>query len=147
MTGWDIASSGVDSVLGRVGVAADGLNESLRLYATCMDGAAGSVGTLSDDPAAAPPTHLSPIGGEGNSGGGQAGGGLVAAALAEFAKESDRDVRFLIARPQRTIAGTVEATVAYANGQLEQAWNAQRQATLAPDLNDMPGMNGKRGGE
>ncbi|WP_030252959.1 DUF6507 family protein [Streptomyces violens] len=119
MTGWDISPAGVRSVISEVREAADGMNAGLRLYGSSVQGAMESAGTLA-------------FGGEG-AGGGQASG-LVPVALATFAKESERDVAFLPLRASNSANGAVEATNAYVTGSLEQAWNAQHQATLAPDV-------------
>lgn len=94
------------------------MNAGITLYGTGVEGAMKSAGTLS-------------FGTEG-AGGGAAG--LVAVALAKFVEGTETDMAFLPLRASNSANGAVEATNAYVNGSLEQAWNAQHQATLAPDV-------------
>ncbi|ORT59279.1 DUF6507 family protein [Streptomyces sp. CB03238] len=117
MTGWDIEPMGVQSVISQVREATDGMNAGIKLYGAAVQGAMASSGTLA-------------VGGES---GGQAVG-LVAVALGEFVQGSERDVVALPLRASRSANGAIEATNAYLAGSLEQAWNAQRQATLPPDV-------------
>ncbi|MFF3687539.1 DUF6507 family protein [Streptomyces sp. NPDC002187] len=120
MTGWDIAPAGVQSVISQVREAAGGMGAGITLYGAGVQGAMASAGTLS-------------VGGEGAGGGGRAAG-LVAVALGQFVEGTEADVAFLPLRAGNSANGAVEATNAYIAGNLEQAWNAQRQATLAPDV-------------
>jgi hypothetical protein len=115
VTGWDISPSGVQSVVSKVREAAEGMNEGVTLYGSSIQAAMEAAGTLS-------------FGGE------QQSAGLVAVALGEFAVGSERDVAFLPLRASNSANGAVEATNAYLAGELEQAWNAQHQASLAPDV-------------
>ncbi|KDN80294.1 MULTISPECIES: DUF6507 family protein [Streptomyces] len=121
MTGWDISPSGVGSVVSTVREAADAMNEGITLYGRSVQGAMESVGTLS-------------FGDGGAAAGGGRAAGLVAVALAEFVAGTERDVAFLPLRASNSANGAIEATNAYVAGDLEQAWNAQRQAALAPDV-------------
>ncbi|MEU9008709.1 DUF6507 family protein [Streptomyces sp. NPDC048479] len=120
VTGWDITPAGVQSVISQVREAAAGLNAGIKLYGGGVQGAMGSAGTLT-------------FGGESAGGGGPAAG-LVAVALGQFAEGTETDVAFLPLRASNSANGAIEATNAYIAGNLEQAWNAQRQAMLAPDV-------------
>lgn len=73
------------------------------------------------------------FGGESGGGDGRAAG-LVAVALAEFIEGTQRSVVSLSLRASNSANGAIEATNAYLAGDLEQAWNAQRQAVLPPDV-------------
>lgn len=110
------------------------MNEGITLYGRSVQGAMESVGVLSfGDGGAAP-------------GGGRAAG-LVAVALAEFVAGTERDVAFLPLRASNSANGAIEATNAYVAGDLEQAWNAQRQAALAPDVTALLEASRKQAGE
>ncbi|MDX3613294.1 DUF6507 family protein [Streptomyces europaeiscabiei] len=121
MTGWDISPAGVGAVISTVREAAEGMNKGITLYGGAVQGAMESAGTLS-------------FGGEGATKTDGQASGLVAVALGEFVTGTERDVVFLPLRASNSANGAVEATNAYGAGELEQAWNAQRQATLAPDV-------------
>ncbi|MET8028799.1 DUF6507 family protein [Streptomyces avermitilis] len=118
MTGWDISPTGVQSVISKVREAADGMNAGIGLYGRSVQGAMGASGTLSF----------------GEEGTGAGAAGLVAVALGKFVAGTETDVAFLPLRASNSANGAVEATNAYVSGSLEQAWNAQRQATLPPDV-------------
>ncbi|WP_367041367.1 DUF6507 family protein [Streptomyces sp. Je 1-332] len=133
MTGWDIAPAGVQSVISRVREAENGLNAGIRLYGNSVQGAMTSAGTLSFD-------------GE-SAGGGDKVAGLVAVALGEFVQGTERDVVSLTLRASNSANGAIEATNHYLAGELEQAWNAQRQATLAPDVTAVLEAARKKGAE
>ncbi|GGW54326.1 DUF6507 family protein [Streptomyces xantholiticus] len=120
MTGWDISPGGVQSVVSQVREAAGGMSAGIKLYGTALQGAMESAGALTVD------------GGSAANGGRAAG--LVAVALGQFAEGTEADVAFLPLRASNSANGAVEATNAYITGNLEQAWNAQRQAMLAPDV-------------
>ncbi|MBT2369235.1 hypothetical protein J7E88_28960 [Streptomyces sp. ISL-10] len=123
----------MQSVVSRVREAADGMNAGIKLYGSCVQGAMESAGTLS-------------VGG-GSTGSGGSGGGLVAVALGQFAEGTEADVAFLPLRASNSANGAVEATNAYVAGNLEQAWNAQRQAMLAPDVTALLQAARSRAGE
>ncbi|MDQ1007199.1 hypothetical protein QFZ82_001684 [Streptomyces sp. V4I23] len=97
--------------------AAASMGAGIKLYGAGVEGAMESAGTLA-------------VGGKS---GGQAAG-LVAVALSQFIKGTETDVAFLPLRASSSANGAIEATNAYITGNLEQAWNAQRQAMLAPDV-------------
>jgi hypothetical protein len=107
------------------------MNAGIALYARGVQGAMESAGTLS-------------FGGE-QAAGDQAAG-LVAVALGQFVEGTETDVAFLPLRASNSANGAVEATNAYVAGNLEQAWNAQRQAMLAPDVTAVLGAAGKKSG-
>ncbi|MGW7362719.1 DUF6507 family protein [Streptomyces sp. NPDC054841] len=132
MTGWDIAPAGVQSVISQVRESADGMNAGIKLYGAGVQGAMESAGTLA-------------FGGEGAGSGGVAG--LVAVALGEFVAGTETDVAFLPLRASNSANGAIEATNAYIAGSLEQAWNAQRQASLASDVTAFLEAARKKAGE
>ncbi|MGW9032640.1 DUF6507 family protein [Streptomyces sp. NPDC055722] len=131
VTGWDISPAGVQSVVSKVRDAADAMNSGITLYGKSVPGAMTSAGTLSF--------------GTEETGGGAAG--LVALALAKFVEGTERDMVFLPLRASNSANGAIEATNAYISGSLEQAWNAQRQATRAPDVTAFLEAARKRAGE
>ncbi|MEU1149054.1 DUF6507 family protein [Streptomyces sp. NPDC005863] len=114
MTTWDITPSGVESILSLVGLAADDLSKDLKGYGTSAQDAATWVGTITG------PTC------------GEAPVGPVGAAVANFVSDTENSIRFLAARTRKTMDGTVEATTAYIDGDLEMAERAQREAAKAP---------------
>jgi hypothetical protein len=130
VTGWDISPAGVQSVISKVREAADGMNAGITLYGTSVEGAMKAAGTLS-------------FGTESTGG----GAGLVAVALAKFVEGTERDMAFLPLRASDSANGAIDATNAYVNGELEQAWNAQRQATQAPDVTAFLQAARKKAGE
>ncbi|MFG2387056.1 DUF6507 family protein [Streptomyces avermitilis] len=121
MTGWDISPAGVGAVISTVREAADGMNKGITLYGGAVQRAMESAGTLSFE-------------GEGAKAAEGRAVGLVAVALGKFVTGTERDVAFLPLRASNSANGAIEATNAYGAGELEQAWNAQRQASLAPDV-------------
>ncbi|WP_055492587.1 DUF6507 family protein [Streptomyces sp. TP-A0356] len=60
---------------------------------------------------------------------------------------TERDMAFLPLRASNSANGAIEATNAYVSGALEQAWNAQRQAMLAPDVTAFLEAARKKAGE
>ncbi|GEC09782.1 hypothetical protein SSP24_74370 [Streptomyces spinoverrucosus] len=108
--------------------AAEAMNEGISLYGSSLQAAMESAGTLS-------------FGGE------QQSTGLVAVALGEFAQGTERDAAFLPLRASNSANGAVEATNAYLAGDTEQAWNAQHQASLAPDVTAFLEAARKRAGD
>ncbi|WP_406450177.1 DUF6507 family protein [Streptomyces sp. NBC_00876] len=133
MTGWDIGPSGVQAVISQVREATDSMNAGIRLYGTGVQGAMESTGTLA-------------FGAESGGSKGRAAG-LVAAALGQFVEGTEVDVAFLPLRAGNSANGAIEATNAYLAGDLEQAWNAQRQATLPPDVTAFLEAARKKAGE
>ncbi|WP_232107943.1 MULTISPECIES: DUF6507 family protein [Streptomyces] len=123
MTGWDVSPSGVASVVSHVGDVMTVLEEIAQAYADDMEGAATSAGTLA------------PGGASGEYG---SQGGLVAAALAEFMAGTADELQFVGVRVGRSVNGAVEATVAYRDGDLEMAAEAQQRAAglVVPDMPD-----------
>ncbi|GGO89362.1 DUF6507 family protein [Wenjunlia tyrosinilytica] len=125
MPRWDIDTGGVRAVVTRTGAVAEHLERQAGDYGQHLESAAKSAGTLS-------------------RGGGVSEGGLVAVALAEFAEATRGRLRFVATRSGRSLAGAVDATTAYVNGDLEMAANAQREALTAPVV-DAPGSGGSGG--
>lgn len=134
MTGWDISPAGVRSVISTVREAAEAMNEGITLYGRSVQGAMESAGSLA-------PGDRGPASGSGTP------TGLVSVALAEFAAGSEQDVAFLPLRAGNSANGAIEATNAYLAGDLELAWNAQRQATLPPDVDAFLEAARKQAGE
>ncbi|MBC9717856.1 hypothetical protein H9Y04_35525 [Streptomyces sp. TRM66268-LWL] len=126
MTGWDITPSGVDSVISLVRDSADKMNKGIAEYGVGLNGAAQDAGTLAESS--------------------DATGGLVALALAQFAEHYEVDTVSMMLSAAASANGAIDATNAYINGDLEQAWNAQRQAVLGPDVTGfLAGLRSKGG--
>ncbi|MFF1738936.1 MULTISPECIES: DUF6507 family protein [Streptomyces] len=121
MSGWDITPSGVGVVVSHVGDAMGVLDEILQGYSDDLEGAATSAGTLAPG---------------GASGEGKGQGGLVAAALAEFVEGTAGELQFIGVRMGKSVTGAVEATTAYASGDLEMAAEVQHRAAglVEPDM-------------
>ncbi|MFF8532848.1 DUF6507 family protein [Streptomyces sp. SAS_267] len=121
MSGWDITPSGVGVVVSHVGDVMGVLDEILQGYSDDLEGAATSAGTLAPG---------------GASGEGKGQGGLVAAALAEFVEGTAGDLQFIGVRMGKSVTGAVEATTAYASGDLEMAAEVQHRAAglVEPDM-------------
>lgn len=114
MTGWDISPSGVESILSLVGLAADDLSKDVKGYGESVRDAAQSAGTISG-----PYCGTAPV-------------GPVGAAVANFVSDTESQIRFMAARIQKTMDGTVKATGEYIEGDLAMAARAQREAAKAP---------------
>ncbi|MET9388942.1 DUF6507 family protein [Streptomyces sp. NPDC006624] len=123
MPAWDISPSGVQSVVSNVGDVMKVLDEIVQAYSGDVQGAATSAGTLAP-------------GGAGGEHKGQTG--LVAAALAEFMEGTADELKFIGERVGKSVNGAVEATVAYRDGDLEMAAEAQQRAAglIRPDMPD-----------
>ncbi|MET9757591.1 DUF6507 family protein [Streptomyces sp. NPDC006372] len=121
MPAWDISPSGVQGVVSNVGDVMKVLDEIVQAYSDDVQGAATSAGTLAP-------------GGAGGEHKGQTG--LVAAALAEFMEGTADELKFIGERVGKSVNGAVEATVAYQNGDLEMAAEAQHRAAglIRPDM-------------
>ena len=57
--------------------------------------------------------------------------GIVGAALAEFAEATQTDIQFVVGRISASLMGASDATMAYVNGDLDMALEAQRAARRA----------------
>ncbi|WP_328874441.1 DUF6507 family protein [Streptomyces sp. NBC_00287] len=123
MPKWDISPSGVGHVVSNVGDVMTVLDDIVKAYSDDMEGAATSAGTLA--PGGASGEHK-----------GQTG--LVAAALAEFLTGTAEELQFIGMRVGKSVNGAVEATVAYRDGDLEMAAEAQHRASglVRPDMPD-----------
>ncbi|WP_261718767.1 DUF6507 family protein [Streptomyces sp. FZ201] len=123
MSKWDISPSGVGHVVSTVGDVMTVLNDIITAYSQDMEGAAKAAGTLAP-------------GGADGANKGQTG--LVAAGIAEFLRESAEELQFLGVRMGKSVNGAVEATVAYRDGDLEMAAEAQHRAAglVQPDMPD-----------
>ncbi|MCN9239912.1 DUF6507 family protein [Streptomyces sp. RY43-2] len=114
MTKWDISPGGVESILSLVGLAADDLGKDVKGYAGSVEEAVQFAGTISGPYCGAVPV------------------GPVGAAVANFVTDTEGRIRFMVARIQKTMDGTVKATTAYVAGDLDMAAQAQREAVKAP---------------
>jgi hypothetical protein len=114
VTGWDITPSGVESILSLVGLAADDLSKEVKGYGESVQDAALWAGTISGPNCGSVPV------------------GPVGAAVANFVSDTESQIRFMAARTQKTMDGTVKATTAYIEGDLTMAADAQREAAKAP---------------
>ncbi|MFB7931984.1 DUF6507 family protein [Streptomyces sp. NPDC056039] len=123
MPAWDISPSGVQGVVSNVGDVMKVLDEIVQAYSGDVQGAATSAGTLAP-------------GGAGGEHKGQTG--LVAAALAEFMEGTSDELKFIGVRVGKSVNGAVDATVAYRDGDLEMAAEAQQRASglVRPDMPD-----------
>lgn len=121
MPRWDITPNGVGAVVSHVGDVMKALDDIVQAYSGDLEGAATSAGTLA--PGGASGEHK-----------GQTG--LVAAALAEFLEGTADELRFIGTRVGKSVNGAVEATVAYQEGDLEMAAEAQNRASglVMPDM-------------
>ncbi|MFC7306829.1 DUF6507 family protein [Streptomyces monticola] len=125
MTAWDITPSGVNSILSLVGDAGDDLEKHVKAYGKHVESAAASAGTVGVAtygpyvPGSAPRA------------------GIVAAALANFVTDTQTKVAFMAARTSKTMNGTVEATTAYTEGNLQMAADIQSKALAAPDPSEL----------
>ncbi|MZE79365.1 DUF6507 family protein [Streptomyces xinghaiensis] len=125
MSGWDISTSGVQFVTSLVEDAMDDVAKDVKAYASDVESAAASAGTISGPYCGAAPT------------------GAIGAALALFVEGTAEEVLFLGARAAKSVNGAREATACYALADLDMAAEAQRRALAAPKV-DPPG--GDQGG-
>ncbi|WP_268255409.1 DUF6507 family protein [Streptomyces thermodiastaticus] len=114
MTGWDITPSGVESILSLVGLAAEDLSKDIKGYGKSVEEAAQCAGTTSGPYC------------------GPAPAGPVGAAVANFVSDTQGQITFMAARIRKTMDGTVKATNAYVEGDLEMAARSQREAAKVP---------------
>ncbi|MFI9200343.1 DUF6507 family protein [Streptomyces sp. NPDC053048] len=119
---WNIDIAGVSSVLGTVGEVAGKLQGEFTSYSNAMKNAGTHAGTIAK-------------GGKAPEG----GGGLVAAALAEFAKKTQDDLKYVAVRTTKSLTGAAEATKAYATGDMEMAANTQKSFSQAPTPEELAG--------
>ncbi|MFF4738697.1 DUF6507 family protein [Streptomyces sp. NPDC001262] len=122
MPGWDIKPDAVRVVLGTTRDKAEKLGEELQAYATTMESAAKSAGTM--------------IQGEAPKDGAF---GPVAGALGEFGKNTQDDLKFLMVRSAKSIRGAAEATQCYEAGDLKMAQDTQNAAAQAPTPKELKG--------
>ncbi len=121
MPRWDITPSGVGAVVSHVGDVMKVLDDIVQAYSGDLEGAATAAGTLAPG---------------GASGEYKGQTGLVAAALAEFIEGTADELQFIGVRVGKSVNGAVEATVAYQDGDLEMAAEAQHRASglVMPDM-------------
>ncbi len=116
MSAWDIDPVGVRGVLENTVDAAEGIETWGTGYSGHLESAAKSAGTLYMMEGEKPEA------------------GLVGAALAEFAEKTQTDIAYVVARATASIQGASDATVAYVNGDIEMAEEAQRNALKEPEV-------------
>ncbi|GAB3956957.1 DUF6507 family protein [Streptomyces sparsus] len=124
MSGWDLKPEGISGALEKTAEVARGLEKKVKSYSDNLESAATSAGTLA-------------MGGE------RPEAGLVGAALAEFAQETQKDLQFIAARSGKSLEGAGSATKAYLAGDLAMAEEAQREALKAPELDLGKGGGGR----
>lgn len=131
VTGWDITPSGVESILSLVGLAAEDLSKDIKGYGKSVEEAAQYAGTISGPYC------------------GPAPAGPVGAAVANFVSDTQGQITFMAARIRKTMDGTVSATNAYVEGDLEMAARSQREAAKVPtaaELRAVAGQTDRQGG-
>jgi Family of unknown function (DUF6507) len=109
MTAWDIDPAGVQGVLGKTQSVAAEFEGQLASMTSALE--SGATNTSSE---------------------------IVASAIQGFGSAIEADVRFVLSRTGAAISGCAAAVNAYAQGDLEMAANAQRNAAGAT-VADMPG--------
>jgi hypothetical protein len=119
MSAWDIDPVGVRGVLETTIEAAKGIEGWGKGYSGHLQSAAESAGTLYMQSGERPEA------------------GLVGAALGEFAEKTQTDIAYVVARATSSIQGASDATVAYVNGDIEMAEEAQAAALKEPKI-DLP---------
>lgn len=113
MPDWDIQPEGVQRVVERTVNRAEDVEDWGEKYGTHLENAATSAGTL-----AMPGQERPEM-------------GIVGAALAEFAEATQTDIQFVVGRISASLMGASDATMAYVNGDLDMALEAQRAARRA----------------
>ncbi|MEV1019701.1 DUF6507 family protein [Streptomyces sp. NPDC050264] len=121
MTGWDIDPAGVSGVLSKSGTAAKNMSKAGGAMQSDLESAPSAAGTLTSQ--FGPYTSTA---------------GVVGAALAQFAQHWNRDLLYIAKRTEKSLNGAAGATTAYMHGSVEQAANAQEEASKEPKI-DMPG--------
>ncbi|MFI6528803.1 DUF6507 family protein [Streptomyces uncialis] len=129
MSKWDIDPGGVASILSLVGLAADDMSKDVKGYGEAVTDAAAWAGTISGPYCGSAPA------------------GPVGVAVATFASDTEAKIRFLAARTKKSLDGTVQATTAYVNGDLDMAADAQRAAAKAPDPAELRAVAQKDDGQ
>lgn len=120
---WDIKPSGVQGVVNKTITAAEGFQKAGASLETALPAAQKNAGTVT----------------EGGFRGGEGGGmGPIAGALGELMTFHQNRLARISARTEASLNGAVNATMAYLQGNIEQAENAQREALKEPQI-DLPG--------
>ncbi|MFF6999483.1 DUF6507 family protein [Streptomyces sp. NPDC008313] len=138
MTAWDIDPTGVQATLTMVGEAGGRLEKAANSLVSDLASAASSAGT-------AVPGYHGPMIGPVVPGTPRNPVGPVASALSQWMTERQTKLAFMAKRTANSVEGTVKATNAYNQGNLEMAANAQREALKEPKI-DMPGKKTGAGG-
>jgi Family of unknown function (DUF6507) len=111
---WDIQPQGVQDVVQRTVNRADDIEAWGTNYSEHMQNAATYAGTLHTPGQPRPEM------------------GIVGAALSEFAQATQTDLQAIVARVGASLTGASDATMAYVNGDLDMAADAQRAALATP---------------
>ncbi|MFF4156004.1 DUF6507 family protein [Streptomyces sp. NPDC001678] len=119
MSRWDIKPDGVRGVVARTAEIADKLAAEADSYMGHVESAAGHTGRL--------------------AGPCDAGEGIVGMALKAYANHAMPELNYIAARAKKSLQGAVDATAAYAQGDLEMAANTQRTAGQAPTPEELGG--------
>lgn len=115
MGAWDIDPAGVSGVVNKTKSVADDFEGQLTAIDTALSGGADNCGS-----------------------------GIIQQAISDYVDSSTPDIKFVVHRTGQTLTAAVKATNAYVEGDLEMAATAQRSATAAPPVDDMPAAPGSR---
>ncbi|MGW0396227.1 DUF6507 family protein [Streptomyces sp. NPDC003042] len=139
MTSWDIKPQGVQGQLKTVGGHAGELEKALNALLTDMSQAAQYAGTAV--PGSAAQTRLQGPVAPGKAPLSQNAMGPVAAALGEYLKGREKELKSMTERIEACVLGAVKATNEYLEGDLEQAKAAQdaARAVNLEVLREQPG--------
>ncbi|MFF0287508.1 DUF6507 family protein [Streptomyces sp. NPDC005262] len=133
MTAWDIKPQGVQGQLKVTGMHAGDLEKALTALVSDMAEAAQAAGTAVPGSQAQTPLQ-GPVA-PGDAPLSQKATGPVAAALGEYLRKRQKDLKATAERIEAAMLGAVEATNAYVEGDLEAAKHAQDAAkTVRLDL-------------
>jgi hypothetical protein len=115
MVAWDIDPAGVSGVVNKTKDVAEDFEDQLTAIGTALTGGANNSGS-----------------------------GIIQQAISDYADTSAPDIKFIVHRTGQTLTAAVAATNAYIDGDLQMAAEAQRSATAAPPVDDMPAEPGSR---
>ncbi|MDT0452391.1 DUF6507 family protein [Streptomyces hesseae] len=119
MSRWDIKPDGVRGVVGKTAEIAGKLASQATSYVGHVESAAGHAGRL--------------------AGPCDAGEGLVGMALMAYANHATPELTHIAVRAKKSLQGAVDATTAYAQGDMEMAATTQRTASQAPTPEELGG--------
>ncbi|NBM18477.1 DUF6507 family protein [Streptomyces sp. GC420] len=141
MPSWDIRPQGVQGQLQLTGTKAGELEKALKTLGTDVSQAAQAAGTAV--PGSQAETRLQGPVAPGQAPLSQKAMGPVAAALAEYFKEREKDLKAMAERIQAAVTGAALATREYVEGDLDTAKQAQ-DAARAVDLDLLKDLGGRK---